>query len=136
MNVPSLKVMPKNSASAEKSACDALVSGPRAVIAVLPPKVVITISQLLTATEVKVPGRSLWVRQTISTKDESAGLVSNTNSMLSPVGLAEPPDQLANAPEERVLSPFAVVSCSSRGWALSERSIRHKTRNPIVSTKG
>src|ERR671913_1678328 len=96
MNVPSLKVMPKNSASAGKSACDALVSGPRVVIVVLPPKVVITISQLLTATEVKVPGRSLWVCQTISTKDEFAGLVSNTNSMLSPVGMAVPPHQLAN----------------------------------------
>jgi hypothetical protein len=61
------------------------------VIIVLPQKVVITISQLLTATDVKVPARSLWVRQTISTKDESAGLVSNTNSMVSPVGRAEHP---------------------------------------------
>src|SRR3712207_2484257 len=96
MNVPSLKVMPKNSASAGKSASDALVSGPRAVIIVLPLKVVITISQLLTAAEVKVPAHSLWVCQIISTKDEFAGLASNTNSMLSPVGMAEPPDQLAN----------------------------------------
>src|ERR687889_2441578 len=96
MNVPSLKVMPKYSTSAGKSAFDALVSGPRAVIIVLPPKVVITISQLLAAIEVKVPARSLWVCQTISTKDEFADLVSNTNSMLPPVGMAEPPDQLAN----------------------------------------
>jgi hypothetical protein len=59
VNVPSVKMMPKNSASAGKSASDALVSGPRAVIMVLPLKVVITISQLLTATEVKVPARSL-----------------------------------------------------------------------------
>src|SRR5215204_3670173 len=136
MNMPSLKVMPKYSASAGKSACDALVSGPRAVILVLPPKVAITISQLLTATEVKVPARSLWVRQIISTKDEFAGLVSNANSMLSPVGMAEPPDQLANAPEAGVLSPFAMVSCYSRGRVLSERSIRHEPRNPIVSVKG
>ncbi|HEY9608485.1 hypothetical protein [Allocoleopsis sp.] len=96
MNVPSLKVMPKNSASAGKSACDALVSGPRATIVVLPLKVAITISQLLAATEVKVPARSLWVCQIISTKDEFADLASNTNSMLSPVGMAQPPEQLAN----------------------------------------
>src|SRR5918992_5268547 len=94
MNEPRLKVMPKNSASAGKSASDALVSGPRAVIVVLPLKVTITISQLLAATEVKVPARSLWVRQIISTKDESADLASSTNSMLSPVGIAELPDQL------------------------------------------
>ena len=42
MNVPSLKVMPKNSASAGKSACDASVSGPRATLVVLPLKVAIS----------------------------------------------------------------------------------------------
>jgi hypothetical protein len=98
MNEPSLEVMPKNSASVGKWASDALVSGPHAVIVVLPLKVTITISQLLAATEVKVPARSLWVRQINSTKDESADLASsNTNPMLSPVGRAEPPDRLANA---------------------------------------
>jgi hypothetical protein len=69
------------------------------VTVVLSPEVAITISQLLTATEVKMPARSLWVRQTISTKDGFADLASNTNSMLSPVGMAEPPDQPANASE-------------------------------------
>src|SRR5829696_7832097 len=42
------------------------------------------------------PGRSLWVRQIIYTKHEFAALASNTSSMLSPVEMAEPPDQLAN----------------------------------------
>src|SRR3712207_5711075 len=117
MNVPSLKVMPKNSASAGKSASDALVSGPRAVIIVLPLKVVITISQLLAATEVKVPARSLWVRQTISTRDELADLSSNTNSMLSPVGMAEPPDQPANLRAARAPA-FAASTSRFLGGAL------------------
>src|SRR3712207_4409022 len=115
MNEPSLKVMPKNSASAGKSATDALVSGPRAVIIVLPPEAVITISQLLTATEVKVPARSLWVCQIISTKDELADLSSNTNSMLSPVGKAESPDQLANL---RAARAFAASTSRFLGGAL------------------
>jgi hypothetical protein len=118
MNVPSLKVMPKNSASAGKSASDALVSGPRAVIIVLPLKVAITISQLLAATEVKVPARSLWVRQIISTKDEFAELASsNTNPMLSPVGMAEPPDQLANLRAARARA-FAASTSRFLGGAL------------------
>jgi hypothetical protein len=70
------------------------------VTIVLPSKVATTISQLLAATEVKAPARSLWVRQTISTKDKfadllsntSSMLVSNTRSMLPPVGMAEPLD--------------------------------------------
>ncbi|MEH1861418.1 MAG: hypothetical protein V7L21_26235 [Nostoc sp.] len=44
-------------------------------------KVAIAISQLLTASEVKVPACSLWVCQIISTKDEFADLASNTNSI-------------------------------------------------------
>src|SRR3569832_1155232 len=92
MNVPNKKVKPKNSAWAGKLACDALVSGPRATIVVLPLKVAIAISQLLTATEVNVPARSLRVCQIISTKDEFADLASNTNSMLSPIGMAQPPE--------------------------------------------
>ena len=117
MNVPSLKVMPKNSASAGKSASDALVSGPRAAIVILPLKVVITISQLLTAAEVKVPARSLWVRQIVSTKDEFGDLASNTNPMLTPVGIAEPPDQRANlrAPRARA---FATSTSRFLGGAL------------------
>src|SRR3712207_2737582 len=117
MNVPTLKVMPKNSASAGKSASDALVSGPRTVIIVLPLKVVITISQLLTATEVKVPARSLWVCQIISTKDEFADLASNTNSMLSPVGMAELPDQLENLRAARARA-FAASTSRFLGAAL------------------
>src|ERR687893_2890426 len=117
MNVPSLKVMPKYSASVGKSACDALVSGPRAVIIVLPSKVVITISQLLAATEVKVPARSLWVCQVISTKDEFSDLVSNTSSMLSPVGMAGPPDQLANLRAARARA-FAASNPRFLGGAL------------------
>ena len=109
--------MPKNSASAGKSASDALVSGPRAVIIVLPLKVVITISQLLTATEVNVPARSLWVCQIISTKDEFADLSSNTSSVLSPVGMAEPPDQLANLRAARVRA-FAASTSRFLGGAL------------------
>jgi hypothetical protein len=85
MNVPSLKVMPKNSLAAGKSAWDDLVSGPRAVIVVSPLRVVITISQLLAATDVKVPARSLWVCQRISTKDEFADLVLDTNIQPPPL---------------------------------------------------
>jgi hypothetical protein len=84
MNVPSLKVMPKNSLAAGKAAWDDLVSGPRAVIVVSPLRVASTISQLLAATEVKVPARSLWVCQSISTKDEFADLVLDTNSIQPP----------------------------------------------------
>ena len=51
MNVPSLKVMPKNSASAGKSACDALVSGPRATIVMLPLKVAIFKLEFITRQE-------------------------------------------------------------------------------------
>lgn len=68
--------MPKNSAPAGYSASEALVSGPRATALVSPPKVVNTSSQLLAATEVKVPARSLRVRQIVSTNGESVGLVS------------------------------------------------------------
>ena len=117
MNVPSLKVMPKSSASAGKSTSDGLVSGPRAVIVVLPSKVVITTSQLLTAAEVKVPARSLWVCQTVSTKDEFADLASDTNPMLSPVGMAEPPDQSANLRAARARA-FAASTSRLLGGAL------------------
>jgi hypothetical protein len=78
---------------------------------------VITISQLLTATEVKVPARSLWVCQIISTQDEFADLSSNTSSMLSPVGLAEPPDQLANLRAARARA-FAATTSRFLGGAL------------------
>ena len=87
------------------------------VTIVLPLKVVITISQLLTATEVKVPARSPWVCQIISTKDEFADLSSNTNSMLSPVGVAEPPDQPANLCTARARA-FAASTSRFLGGAL------------------
>jgi hypothetical protein len=80
-------------------------------------KVVITISQLLTATEVKVPARSLWVCQIIPTKDEFADLSSNTHSMLPPVGVAEPPDQLANLRAARARA-FAASTSRFLGGAL------------------
>jgi hypothetical protein len=54
---------------------------------------------MLAATEAKVPARSLWVCQTISTRGEFADLASsNANPMLSLVGMEEPPDKPANAP--------------------------------------
>src|SRR5215211_6204528 len=77
----------------------------------------ITISQLLTATEVKVPARSLWVCQIVSTKDEFADLSSNTNTMLSPVGMAELPDQLAKLRAARARA-FAASTSRSLGGAL------------------
>ena len=117
MNVPSLKTMPKNSASAGKSACDALVSGLRAVTIVLSLKVATTISQLLAATEVKAPAPALRVRQTISTKDEFTDLSSNTSAMLSPVRMAELPDQLANLRAARARA-FAASTSRFLGGAL------------------
>ena len=87
------------------------------VTIVLPLKVVITISQLLAATEVKVPARTLWVCQITSTKDEFADLSSNTRSMLSPVGMAEPPDQLANLRAARART-FAASTSRFLGGAL------------------
>ncbi|MBD3887071.1 hypothetical protein IFO70_36255, partial [Phormidium tenue FACHB-886] len=77
-----------------------------------PLEVATTISQLLAATEVKVPARSLWVCQIISTKGEFSDLSSNTSSMLSPVGMVEPPDQRANlrAAPARAFAAFVVFS--------------------------
>jgi hypothetical protein len=57
------------------------------------------------------------VCQIISTKDEFAGLASNTNSMLSPVGMAEPPDQLANLRAARARD-FAASPVRLLGGAL------------------
>ncbi len=84
---------------------------------VLPSKVAATISQLLAAAEVRAPAPSLRVRQTISTKDEFTDLSSNTSAMLSPVGMAELPDQLANLRAARARA-FAASTSRFLGGAL------------------
>src|SRR5215211_1945932 len=94
----------------------------------------ITISQLLTATEVKVPARSLWVCQIISTKDEFADLASNTSSMLSPVGMAEPPDQLANLRAARARAFAASASRFLGGALVSSEASRVLEAAAISST--
>ena len=54
---------------------------------------------------------TLWTGTVIiSTKDEFADFSSNTSSMLSPVGMAEPPDQLANLRAARDLAFAASTS--------------------------
>lgn len=75
------------------------------------------------ATEVKVPARSLLVRQTTSTMDEFADLTSNTNPMLSPVGISELPDQLANLHAARVRAFVASTSRFLGGELVSSEAI-------------
>ena len=69
------------------------------------------------ATEVKVPARSLRVLQIDSTNDEVEELTSNTNPILSPVGRAEPPNQLANLRAARARA-FAASTSRFLGGAL------------------
>jgi hypothetical protein len=100
---------------------------------VLPLKVVITTSRLLTAVEAKVPARSLWVCQTISTKDEFADLAPNTNPMLSPVGMAEPPDQLANLCAARTRA-FAASTSRFLGGALVSSEVSSLLEAAAISS--
>ena len=76
--VPRLRRMPSHSPPAGQSQGVGRVSGPRRVTSVVPRCRVTTISQWGSATDTKVPARSLWERQIRSTSGESDGRSSNT----------------------------------------------------------
>jgi hypothetical protein len=82
MKVPTLKRMPTHSPSAGQSSVVAVVSGPRSVKELFPPNRVMAISTLFAATERKLSARSLWQRQTFSTKEWSEALSSNRMNWL------------------------------------------------------
>jgi len=74
--IANLKRTATHAPSAGQSRGVAAVSGPRRVRKFFPPSRVTTISKLFAATERKVSARSLWQRQTFSTKGWSDPLTS------------------------------------------------------------
>src|SRR5829696_2171320 len=81
-----------------------------------------------------VPARSLWVRQIISTRDEFADPASsNTNPMLSPVGMAKPPDQLANLRAARARA-FAASTSRVLGGALVSSEVSRVLETAAISS--
>ena len=80
MNVPRLNWIPKNSASGGTGAVVAVVSGPRTVSRAAPRWRVTTISQWLTATEMKDCSGSLRVCQVCSISGERDDRSSNVNN--------------------------------------------------------
>jgi hypothetical protein len=83
MNVPRLNWIPKNSASPGIGAVEALVSGPRTVSRAVPRWRVTTISQWLTATEMKDSSGSLFVCQVCSIIGEPDDRTSNVNNSVA-----------------------------------------------------
>jgi len=80
MNVPRLNWIPKNSASGGTGAVVAVVSGPRTVSRAAPRWRVTTISQWLTATEMKDCSGSLRVCHVCSISGERDDRSSNVNN--------------------------------------------------------
>ena len=80
MNVPRLNWIPKNSASGGTGAVVAIVSGPRTVSRAAPRWRVTTISQWLTATEMKDGSDSLRVCHVCSIRGERDDRSSNVNN--------------------------------------------------------
>ena len=80
MNVPRLNWIPKNSASSGIGAVVAFVSGPRTVSRAVPRCRVTTISQWLTATEMKDSAGSLHVCHVCSIMGERDDCSSNVNN--------------------------------------------------------